>query len=173
MASDSPDPGCVSSERGAAALEFALLVPLLLMLLLGTITTGLVYSDHLAVTNAAREAARYGAATDATLGSTWATSVQTRVQQVYFNSTGGAPTDDQVCVDLVASNGTVIASDSGAACGTQPAAPDGMAPGSCAVRVWMTRPARIQLAVDDLNFTLSAQSVAFYGRTVGTSCTVN
>jgi Flp pilus assembly protein TadG len=157
-------------ERGASAVEFALLVPLVVMLLIGTVSTGLTYSDHLALTNAAREGARYGAAADGTLG-TWATSTQSRVQQVYFNAAGTAPTDDQVCVKLVQAGGAVISQDLGSGCGTQPALPT-MSAGSCAVVVWMSKPAVIQLAVvPDIHTTLEAQSVAFYGRTVDTRCT--
>jgi Flp pilus assembly protein TadG len=151
-------------------VEFALLVPLVAMLLFGTVTAGLAYSDHVSVTNAAREGARYGAAADASL-TTWAASTQTRIQQVYFNAAGTAPTDNQVCVKLVKADGTVVASDSGTACGTEPALPT-MSTGSCAVLVWMTKPAVIRLGVaPDLHSTLSAKSVAFYGRTVGTTCT--
>ena len=161
-------------ERGAAALEFALVVPILMMLLIGMVTTGLVYSDHLGVTNAVREGARYGAAADATVGATWASSVQTRVKDVYFNASGTAPTDDQICVQLVQPGGAVVASDTGSACGTAPPRPTGMAPGSCAVLVWMSKPARIELAVaPDLNLTLNGESAAYYGRTVGTTCTAD
>ncbi len=47
-----------------------------------------------------------------------------------------------------------------------------MSTGSCAVLVWMTKPSVIRLGVfPDLHSTLSAQSVAFYGRTVDTTCT--
>jgi Flp pilus assembly protein TadG len=159
------------NERGAAALEFALIAPLLLMLLLGTISSALVYSNHLTATNAVREAARYGAAADATNGTTWAESVQTRVQQVYFGATGATPTNDEICVDLVKADGTVVASDGGSACGTAPGAPTGMATGSCAVRVWMSHPEKIQLVVEDLDVTIGAESVAYYGRIVSASCT--
>ena len=107
-------------ERGASAVEFALIIPLLVMLLIGTVTAGLVYADHVSVTNAAREGARYGAAADAA-STSWATSVQTRVQQVYFNAAGTAPTNDQVCVRLITSTGTTLASDLGTSCGTEPA----------------------------------------------------
>jgi Flp pilus assembly protein TadG len=169
--SHSPPRTRAFSERGAAALEFALIVPMLMMLLLGTVTSGLVYSNHLTATNAVREAARYGAASDATVAATWTASVQTRLQQIYFGATGSTPTDDEICVDLVMANGTVLASDGGTSCGTQPAAPTGMTTGSCAVRVWMAHPERIQLVVTDLNLTIGAQSVAYYGRVVGTSCT--
>lgn len=160
-------------ERGAAALEFALVVPFLIMLLVGTVSTGLVYSDHLGLTNAAREGARYGAAADAASAS-WATSVQTRVQQTYFNASGAQPSDDQICVKLVKSDGTLVpgASDPGTACGTQPGLPSSMESGSCAVLVWMTMPKTIQLVIfPDLSLNIGAQSVAYYGRTVGTTCT--
>ena len=158
------------SEAGASAVEFALIVPLVVMLLFGTVSAGLAYSDHVAITNAAREGSRYGAAADAA-ASTWAASVQTRVQQVYFNAAGVTPTDNQVCVKLVQADGTVVWSDAGSACGTQPSLPT-MSTGSCAVLVWMTKPTVIRLGVfPDLQSTLRAQSVGFYGRTVGTTCT--
>ena len=158
------------SESGAAAVEFALIVPLVVMLLFGTVSAGMAYSDHVAITNAAREGARYGAAADGA-STTWGSSVQTRVQQVYFNAAGAAPTDNQVCAKLVQADGTVVRSDTGSSCGTEPALPT-MSSGSCAVLVWMTKPSVIRLGVfPDLHATMQAQSVAFYGRTVGTTCT--
>jgi len=46
------------SESGAAAVEFALVVPLLLITLLGIVEFGRVYNAQLQVTTAAREAVR-------------------------------------------------------------------------------------------------------------------
>ncbi len=158
-------------ERGASAVEFALIVPVIILLLMGTVSTGLTYNDHVSLTNAAREGARYGAAADIT-SSSWAASVQTRIQEVYFNAAGTAPTDDQICVQLVKADGTVYASDSGSSCGNMPALPSTMTAGSCAVRVWLTKPRTVELAVvPDIHVTLSAESVSYYGRTSGTTCT--
>ena len=46
------------SETGQAAVEFALLTPVLLMLLLGIVQAGITFHNYLAVTDAARAAAR-------------------------------------------------------------------------------------------------------------------
>lgn len=165
------------SERGAAAVEFALVVPFLAMLLLGLVTTGLTYSDHLAITNAVREGARFGAASVYTQTSPtaisptdWATSVKTRVRDVYFNSGSTVSTSD-VCVQLETSDGTVLTPSVASSCGTVPSSPSGMASGSCVVKVWIRKPASITLViVPTLNFNIGATSVSYYGRTAG-SCT--
>ena len=49
------------AERGASLVEFALLLPVLVLILLGTITGGLTLSRHNSVKNAVREASRFGA----------------------------------------------------------------------------------------------------------------
>ncbi|MEW6726174.1 TadE/TadG family type IV pilus assembly protein [Desulforudis sp. 1088] len=48
-------------EKGQSLVEFALILPLLLLLLFGTIEFGRVFSASLVITNAAREGARLGA----------------------------------------------------------------------------------------------------------------
>jgi Flp pilus assembly protein TadG len=46
------------SERGAVAIEFALVLPILLMLVVGIMDFGRAYNNQISVTHAAREAAR-------------------------------------------------------------------------------------------------------------------
>ena len=158
-------------ERGASAVEFAIVVPLLLTIVFGVITTGMAFSDHLSATNAVREGARYGAAADISVPATWTASVKDRVQEVYFNGGAAAPTDDQICVRLVKADATTHTESLGANCGTAPAPPTNMAAGSCAVLVWMRRPATIKLLViPDIHINLGAESVAYYGREVSPTC---
>jgi Flp pilus assembly protein TadG len=159
-------------ERGAVAVEFALVLPILVMLMFGVFSAGQAYSDHLSVTNAVRESARFGAAIDSTNASTWASSVRDRVRQVYMNGLGTL-TNDQICVKLVSDTGPVAgASAIGGSCGTEPANPSNMSGGSCVVKVWVEKPAEISvLMVPAFDFTIGAQSVSFYGRET-TACSI-
>lgn len=85
------------TERGAVAVEFALVLPLLVMLLLGVTTSGLSYSNALGVTNAVREGARFGATADAT-STTWAADVISRVRATQFDDPAA---ETAVCAQLV------------------------------------------------------------------------
>ena len=48
-------------DKGQAILEFALVIPLFILVLVGTAETGILVHDYLLVQIAAREGARYGA----------------------------------------------------------------------------------------------------------------
>ncbi|WP_427016404.1 TadE/TadG family type IV pilus assembly protein [Pseudarthrobacter sp. P1] len=50
---------CKDSERGAAAVEFALLLPVLLLLVMGIMEFGRAYNVQISASQAAREGARY------------------------------------------------------------------------------------------------------------------
>lgn len=63
QAHPAPRAGCRArpcQQRGAAAVEFALVLPLLLALLVGTLDMGLMLYDKAVLTNASREGARAG-----------------------------------------------------------------------------------------------------------------
>lgn len=155
------------AEHGAVAIEFALLLPMFMALVFGTITVGFTFSDDLALNNAVREGSRFASATDYTQA-TWATSVRDRVKQAYQGA-GSALTDAQICVVLRTSTGTSLASWTGAECGTEPASPTATSSGSCVAKVWAQVPGRIELIVSDpMLFHIRATTLGFYGRTVGT-----
>lgn len=67
----------VKSDRGASALEFALVIPVLLLLLFGIIEFGVIFQNQLALTHAAREGARMAA-----VGQWNATTVKARAYPV-------------------------------------------------------------------------------------------
>jgi Flp pilus assembly protein TadG len=56
--------GRVRRQRGAALVEFALIVTLFLMLVFGMIEFGLDYNNYISVRNGSREAARMGVVND-------------------------------------------------------------------------------------------------------------
>jgi Flp pilus assembly protein TadG len=55
-------------DDGASAVEFALIVPVFLMLVFGMISAGLILNTKLSLVHAADEASRYGATVPTTLG---------------------------------------------------------------------------------------------------------
>jgi Flp pilus assembly protein TadG len=64
-----------SADRGAAALEFALVVPVLCILVFGMIDYGLFFTDSLGARDGARVAARQGSVADFTGGCPGATFI--------------------------------------------------------------------------------------------------
>ncbi|MGK7222254.1 TadE/TadG family type IV pilus assembly protein [Kocuria flava] len=79
----------VRTERGAAAVEFALVVPILLALLLGIIEFGRAYNMQISLTHAARETVRTMA-----VGNVWADAVS--------RGTTAAPAIDLSAADFAA-----------------------------------------------------------------------
>lgn len=147
--------GC---DNGAAAVEFALVVPLLVALLLGITTAGVAYSRSVSLTDAVRAGARFGST--ALNSGSWASAVQ--------NYTVSASADglsaDQVCVQLVSGTGAVLQS----ACGLTaqaPANPVGIDSSDCLVKVWAERPVQFNALFINDEVTLHASSVVRYERT--------
>jgi Flp pilus assembly protein TadG len=68
---------CTRSERGAAAVEFALILPVFLLIVLGTIDFGYFFFVSEIVGNAAREGARAGSVVEPDAGHGAAASAAT------------------------------------------------------------------------------------------------
>jgi Flp pilus assembly protein TadG len=173
------EPGTRHGERGAAVVEFALIVPVLLMLVMGLLTGGLVYNHKLDLVSAAREGARYGAALpqdsctpitkciDSThpSGQTWAELVQS----VVVSRSDGDVTTAQVCVAFVSgAAATVIGSPSqssfsqhGAASATARCFDDGGHDTTNRIQVQITRSGdEINAALFTIPVTLTSSAVA-------------
>ncbi|MBA7508123.1 hypothetical protein ES705_00043 [subsurface metagenome] len=51
----------IKSEKGASAVEFALILPILIMLVFGIVQFGIAFNNYITITHAAREGARIAA----------------------------------------------------------------------------------------------------------------
>jgi Flp pilus assembly protein TadG len=83
-----------SSERGAQVIEFAIVLPILLVVFAGIVDFGLIFNRYEVVVNAAREGARVGSLPNYTLA-----QVQTRVNN-YLNAGLGAGTSNNATVTM-------------------------------------------------------------------------
>lgn len=156
-------------DRGAALVEFALILPLLVALLLGTVTGGLALAAKNSMTNAVREGARLGATLpEGASWNDWAATVRTRVVEL----SGGDLTTSQVCVaqvewDAAAGAETVLGVwPTGSACPApnEPDVPTSTPDGSCVVKVWAQRPADFHTFFFSKTLTLRAAAVGRYER---------
>ena len=156
------------TEHGAAAMEFALIVPLVLMAIIGAVTSGIAYSQAIGVTNAVRESSRFGATADAEHNA-WVSDVLARTRDTQFDDPGS---QTAVCVQLYKQGVGVVKQGcaSGATTLTMPATdqypavPSGLVPGACVVRVVAARPYSINAVVANWDKVLVRGSVARYER---------
>lgn len=159
-------------ERGAVAVEFALILPVLVLLLLGITTAGVAYSKAISLTNAVREGSRF-AATGDSASTTWATDSIARIRAV---QTDDAATETAICVQLwKQGTGEVKVSCSQGNGSISPAlattdanfppVPTGLTPGTCVVRVLAARNYKVTLGLlPSLGGTTKRGSVARYER---------
>lgn len=162
-------------ERGAIAVEFALILPLVAMLILGAVTGGLSYSQAIGVQNAVREGARFGATADAV--SSWEGDVVSRVRTTQFDDgTTAASSGTSICVQLVKAPSTVVRSTcsiggsngpalSMPALADYPAMPTGVAAGTCVVRVYAARKFEISAVLASWQGSIERGASAQYERT--------
>lgn len=151
-----------SGDRGAVAVEFALVLVPLVMLVFGIITSGLAFGQVIATTNAVREGARFGATLE--YDSNWATKVQSRTAELSF----GDLIVSDVCVQLVEVGVVAPVAAAPTACGlvtSAPATPAGQPNGTCVVKVWAERPTTINIVVVTWDITTSRGAAALYERT--------
>ncbi len=94
----------IRDERGAAVVEFAIIFPLLIILLFGMVDFGRAFFLRNNLVAAAREGARLGAVATNPCGAT--SAIRARVRN-YITSVGGAsPTDAQLPVTFLYTDGS-------------------------------------------------------------------
>ena len=101
-------------ERGAALVEFALLLPVFMTLVLGMFSGGIAYNQNLSINHAAREGSRFGATLSKAspgglVAADWTAAVRNKVVETATGELGSCsspstctfPAGHYVCVALV------------------------------------------------------------------------
>jgi len=168
------------TERGAAAVEFAILAPLFFMITFGMISAGITFNRVQDMTGAVRQGSRFGATlpvgTTVADRDTWVTSVLASVTQTANGQLDSS--DSTICVAVVTGNGTTIftsgasyiGSSSGGVVttGSCPAAvpnfpfADGNAGSAARVEVVARRPGQIMAVLFTVNPMIDVRSVGRY-----------
>lgn len=102
-----------SWENGAALVEFAIVLPLLLIIVFGIISFGLIFNDKLSLTDGAREAGRFGATLPVTNFASsddpmqqWLDAIASRAEADATGSLDAGVPNRTICVAYVHPNGT-------------------------------------------------------------------
>ena len=150
------------SESGAVAVEFALILPLLIALLLAITTGGVAFSKSVSLNDAVRAGARVGATTVNSASPSWATAVRSATAS--SSADGLVPSD--VCVQLVHGDGSpaVPAQLTCTTGATAPLTPAGVAATDCVVKVWAQRVVAFNALFINNTITLRRSTVLRYER---------
>lgn len=93
-------------DRGAALVEFALVMPLLMALLVGAVTAGVAYDRNNSLNNGARESSRFGATLPVTSGlSTWLNDVADVARDSTAGELEAMDPGQRICVAYVYPSG--------------------------------------------------------------------
>ena len=149
-------------DSGASAVEFALLLPLLVVLIFGILFGGLLLNQQLSVTQSAREGARFaatlpidGAAPD----STWFDLVRDRAVR---GSAGTLSVDETICIWFIPAVGAVIpdSGNAGLGCPTNAPGDVGGSDDGDRVVVFAEQPAVLELVIYSFDTAVRARAVA-------------
>lgn len=160
-----------SDERGAGLIEFAILLPVLMMLLLGIITGGNAYQQKLSLSNGAREGARYAATSPVTNFASlnaWLADVSVVAAKAVDDGLGPDVSSRVLCVAYVYPNGTATndrttrrqETSSATTYGNTTCFTDGRPPDERRVQVLLKRDGELDAALFHVNLNLTGKSVA-------------
>ena len=137
-----------------------LVLPLLFALVLGITTGGQAYSTKIAMVEAVREGARFGAAVQLGTGPTAVTDLETSVNNRVVSAAASNLAAADVCVRLV------LPTD-GNECGMSDPPGASAEPGVHLVKVSASKPATIQFFFHSTTTTITARLAARYERDTG------
>ena len=159
-------------ESGANAVEFALVLPILLMLVFGVLWGGMAYNQQLTLTQAAREGARFAATLPHPEDPldpgwpSWHASVRDRIHQTSVNQLSA--TAGYTCIRVYDETGTLLGDselgDPGPdpACAARPSLAVGVAGSQARIEIEVARPARFDFVFGGGQVRLRSNAVSRY-----------
>ena len=162
-----------NDERGAALVEFGLVIPIFVMLILGSVTLGLAYNDNNSLNNGAREAGRFAATLPVDTMNVWLNDVADAAEVATNGAVSDGATGSEICIAYVYPAGdeahdqtTVLFRDASGTTVTPGAYcfEDGRPNDERRVQVLLGRESQVQAIVYTRNIELEARSVVRYER---------
>ena len=156
-------------ERGAVLVEFAFVLPVLMMILVGMYTGGLGWNRKLAVTNGVREGSRFGATlsvatstcSSGTAGTVdcWLSEVADATQASSESELGSSVGSRSICVAYISTTTTrsLTRTSSGDSYGNSACFTDSRTDGR--VQVTASRTTSVEFILFTLTPTITSQSV--------------
>lgn len=141
-------------------LEFALVLPLLLSLILGLYTGGLAYTNKISLVESVREGARYGASLPMGTGASAVTVWETGVKDRVVSASGGDVAAADVCVKFVLPG-------AGSDCGLTDPPGASNEPTVHLIKVSATKTAKVEFFFFTTNPVMRSQLVARFERDSG------
>ena len=147
-------------------IELALTLTLLMMLLVGTVTSAIALGQQNSIQNAAREASRFAATLPGAADISWLETVRDVARAAALGDLETSVQGQYICVAYVDGSGATRLTDTNGfpATASSECFSDGRPPGEARVQVVTQRDTSIQAVVFSTDVTLSAPAAARYER---------
>lgn len=158
-------------DRGAALVEFALILPVFLLLLLGMLTGGIAFDRKLNVTSAARETARYAATLPLSahggVVDDWLTAVAAVARDTADGALAPGVSGQRVCVAYIGGGVSRFREETAglASFGNGTCFTDNRPAGELRVQVVAERTSTLEAMIWSRELLLAAEAVARYEAT--------
>jgi hypothetical protein len=146
-------------DAGAAMVEMAFIFGLLIMLLVGVVTSAIAFGQKNSIENAAREASRYAATLPGPVDSAWLSSVRDVAQAAAQGNLNPGVDGRYICVAHLGSGQKL---EEGATTPGPSCYDDGLS--DSRVQIVTGRQSQISAALFSIDVTLNAQATARYER---------
>jgi hypothetical protein len=166
---DRRKPNRRSRDSGAAMIELAMTLGLLVTLLVGTVTAAIAFSQQNSIENAAREGSRFAATYPDEINSTWFQNVIDVTRAAGVGDLDTTVPGQFICVAWVSETGspTSMRESGGVQTGPTPSSqcyPDGLGSNESRVQVVTGRDSEIQAVFLSVDLELRGQAAARYER---------